>query len=296
MYQTPLNHLYNPGHTACAGCGQSIAARHVIDALGPKTIIANATGCLEVFTTRYPQSSWKVPWVHSLFENAAAMASGVYAALKHLGKDKEINILAQGGDGGTFDIGFGLISGMWERGDNILYVCYDNEAYMNTGNQYSQATPVGAATTTTPNTKTQGNQAKKKDLPAIAMAHGLSYVATATIGFPLDLVAKVKKAITFNGPKYIQVLVPCVPGWGYNSELTMILGRLAQQSGFYPVFEAEKGKITSVMKVGANPPKVEEYLKPQKRFSHLFKTDEGKKEIELIQKLVDENILKYGLK
>lgn len=296
MYQTPLNHLYNPGHTACAGCGQSIAARHVIDALGPKTIIANATGCLEVFTTRYPQSSWKVPWVHSLFENAAAVASGIYAALKHLGKDKEITVLAQGGDGGTFDIGFGLISGMWERGDNILYVCYDNEAYMNTGNQYSQATPLGAATTTTPNTKTQGNQVSKKDLPAIAIAHGLSYVATATIGFPLDLVAKVKKAITFNGPKYIQVLVPCVPGWGYNSELTMILGRLAQQSGLYPVFEAENGKITSVMKVGANPPKVEEYLKPQKRFSHLFKTDEGKKEIELIQKLVDENILKYGLK
>lgn len=289
--------LFSPGHTACAGCGLAIGARLVVGAAGRDTIITNATGCLEVTTTKYPQTSWGVPWIHSLFENAAAVASGVQASLKQKKLDKKIKVIAQGGDGATYDIGFGLISGMWERGEDILYVCYDNEAYMNTGVQASGATPYGAHTTTTPEGKQSiGSTFRKKNMVDIAIAHNLSYVATTTVGYPIDVQNKIKKALSFPGPKYVQILVPCVPGWGTDSKDTIGLAKLAHQTGLWPVFESEYGKTTSVMAPPAARPRVEEYLKPQKRFSHLFKKPEGKKEIEKIQKIADDNTAKYRVK
>lgn len=293
-YRNKFEHLLNPGHTACSGCGEILAARHVIDAAGKNSIVANATGCLEVTTSKYPESSWKVPWIHSLFENNSAVATGILAALKYKKIDKNINVLAIGGDGSTFDIGFGLLSGMFDREDNILYVCFDNEAYMNTGYQGSGSSPVGANTTTSPPGKVSvGNTSPKKNMPAIAIAHDLPYVATATVGYPLDIQAKVKKALTFQGPKYVQILVPCVPGWGSEPNLTIKIAKLAQQTGLYPVYEAENGKVTKVMPFPATLPKVEEYLKLQKRFKHLFETEQGKNEIKLIQEVADKNILTF---
>ena len=301
--------LLFPGHTACAGCGQLIAARTVADTLGPNTIVANATGCLEVTTSAYPMSSWGMPWIHSLFENASAVASGIQAALKQKGQDKKIKVVVQGGDGGTFDIGFGLISGMWERGENILYVCYDTEAYSNTGIQASGATPWAASTTTTPSGKcieekgakqcgidAIGSHQRKKDITAIALAHGLKYVAQSTAGFPDDIERKVKKALTFSGPKYIQIMTPCVPGWKINSAQTVQVGKLAAQTGLYPLLEYENGKLTNVLKVSKSRPKVDKYLELQGRFAHLFKTKQGKEQIKNIQDLADANIEKYGLR
>ena len=292
--------LFSAGHRACAGCGQAIAARTVVNALGPNTIIANATGCLEVTTTPYPESAWGVPWIHSLFENSAAVASGIYAGLKQKKQDKKIKVVAQGGDGGTFDIGFGLISGMWERNENILYVCYDNEAYSNTGMQASGATPWGSSTTTTPagSGKTidaLGSHQQKKDIIAIALAHNVKYVAQTTAGYLEDIEAKVKKAMEIEGPAYIQILAPCIPGWHIISDQTMSLSKLAAQTGLYPLLEYIDGKLVKVMKIPAKKIKVEEYLKPQRRFAHLFKSEQGKEVLKYIQKLADNNIEKYGL-
>jgi len=292
--------LLSPGHRACAGCGQMIAARLVADTLGPNTIIANATGCLEVVTTAYPESSWGMPWIHSLFENASAVASGISAALKAQGKDKEVKVVAQGGDGGTFDIGFGLISGMWERGENILYVCYDNEGYMNTGAQASAATPWAAHTTTTPSGKSPdlagiGSHFMKKDMLAIALAHGLKYAAQTTVAYPLDIIKKVKKAVATPGPSYLQILVPCIPGWKTEPKDTIELAKLAALTGIYPVVEYTDGRLTDSLKRPTQPPRVEEYLKPQGRFKHLFKDERGKKQIAYIQYLADENAKKYNL-
>ena len=292
--------LFSAGHRACAGCGQAIAAKTVINALGSNTIIANATGCLEVTTTPYPESAWGVPWIHSLFENPAAIASGIYAGLKHKKQDKKIKVVAQGGDGSTFDIGFGLISGMWERGENILYICYDNEAYSNTGMQASGATPFGSSTTTTPagSGKTIdaiGSHQQKKDIIAIALAHGLKYVAQTTAGYLEDIEAKVKKAIATEGPAYIQILAPCIPGWHIKSDQAMSLSKLAAQTGLYPLLEYIDGELVKIMKPPAKKIKVEEYLKPQRRFAHLFKSKEGGEIIKYIQALADKNIKKYGL-
>ena len=196
------NPLFRPGHTACAGCGQAIAAKLVIEAAGANTIIANNTGCLEVFTTKYPDTAWGVPWIHSLFENSAAVASGIEAALIYLGKKDAINVIAQGGDGSTGDIGLQALSGMLERGHDILYVCYDNEAYMNTGVQRSGLTPFDTNTTTSPTgEQSSGNIRPKKPVPEICNAHGIPYVATATAGFPQDLTRKVKKAISIPAKK-----------------------------------------------------------------------------------------------
>jgi len=308
--------LLSPGHRGCAGCGQMIAARIVADTLGPNTIITNATGCLEVVTTPYPESSWGLPWIHSLFENAAAVASGIYAALKTQGKDKEIypvksgeagakqfdrvKVVAQGGDGATFDIGFGLISGMWERGENILYVCYDNEAYMNTGVQASAATPWAANTTTTPagsspDIRGIGSHLIKKDMLAIALAHGLKYVAQTTVAYPLDIIKKVKKAVATPGPSYLQILVPCIPGWKIEPNQTICLAKLAALTGIYPAVEYINGQLGDVVKLPASRPPVEDYLKPQGRFKHLFRDERGKEQIAHIQKLADANVKKYGL-
>ena len=284
--------LFRPGHTACAGCGQVIAARLVIDAAGSNTIVVNNTGCLEVLSTRYPETAWSVPWIHSLFENAAAVASGVEAALIYLGKKDKINVIAQGGDGGTADIGLQALSGMLERGHDILYVCYDNEAYMNTGVQRSGLTPFSTNTTTSPaGSQSLGNIRPKKPLPEIAFAHGIPYVATATVGFIPDLQRKVKKAISIKGPKYIQIHVPCPLGWRHEPENTIQVGKAAVETGLYPIIEYENGKLAAVRKITPKP--VEEYLKLQGRFKHLLKNPV---QLKKIQEIADNNILKYGLK
>ena len=284
--------LFNPGHTACAGCGQALAARLVIDTCGPNTIVANNTGCLEVFSTKYPESSWGVPFIHSLFENAAAVASGVEAALKYLGKKENINLIAQGGDGGTADIGLQALSGMWERGHDILYVCYDNEAYMNTGIQRSGLTPFDSNTTTSPVGKgSVGNIRPKKPMPEIALAHGIPYVATASSGFPQDIQKKVKKALSIKGPKYIQIHAICPLGWRHEAGVAIDIAKLAVETGLYPLIEYENGKLVSVRKIQPKP--VEEYLKTQGRFKHLLNNSE---EVKKIQEIADGNIQKYGLK
>ena len=284
--------LFNPGHTACAGCGQALAARLVIDASGPNTIVANNTGCLEVFSTKYPESSWGVPFIHSLFENAAAVASGVEAALKYLGKKENINVIAQGGDGGTADIGLQALSGMWERGHDILYVCYDNEAYMNTGIQRSGLTPFDSNTTTSPvGQLSLGNIRSKKPMPEIALAHGIPYVATASSGFPQDIQKKVKKALSIKGPKYIQIHAICPLGWRHEAGVAIDIAKLAVETGLCPLIEYENGKLISVRKIQPKP--VEEYLKTQGRFKHLLSKPE---EVKKIQEIADKNIEKYNLR
>jgi pyruvate ferredoxin oxidoreductase beta subunit len=284
--------LFAPGHTACAGCGQSLGARLVIEAAGANTIVANNTGCLEVFSTRYPETAWNVPWIHSLFENAAAVASGIEAALIYLGKKDRVNVIAQAGDGGTADIGLQALSGMLERGHDILYVCYDNEAYMNTGVQRSGLTPFNTNTTTSPiASQSFGNIRPKKPMPEIAMAHGIPYVATATVGFVQDLQKKVKKAISIKGPKYLQIHVPCPLGWRHESSQTIQVGKLAVETGLYPLIEYENGKLTAVRQIQPKP--VEEYLKIQGRFKHLLNNPE---ELKKIQDIADNNIQKYNLK
>ncbi|MFH1662206.1 MAG: thiamine pyrophosphate-dependent enzyme [Candidatus Falkowbacteria bacterium] len=294
--------LFSPGHRACAGCGQAIAAKTVVEALGPNTIIANATGCLEVTTTPYPESAWGMPWIHSLFENPSAIASGILAALKQKnslsrkGRAGEgIKVVAQGGDGSTFDIGFGLISGMWERGENILYVCYDNEAYMNTGIQASGSTPPSAHTTTTPaGSASLGSTQMKKNMIDIALAHKLPYVAQTTTGFLADIKTKIQKAVEIEGPAYVQILSPCIPGWKIKPDVAIKIGKIASQTGIYPVMEYENGKLTSSIKTPSPRPKVDEYLKMQGRFKHLFKSKQGLEKIKEIQRLADENVEKYG--
>jgi pyruvate ferredoxin oxidoreductase beta subunit len=216
--------LFASGHRACGGCGQALAARMVADASGENTIACVATGCLEVFSSPYPDPSWRIPFLHSLFENAAAVAAGVEVAYKALNKGP-VNIIAQGGDGSTSDIGFQCLSGMFERGHNVLYVCYDNEAYMNTGVQRSGSTPLGTRTTTTPG----GKKRLKKNIPLLAADHGIPYVATATVDDYRDLQRKVKTALSIEGPKYLHILAPCPLGWGHAGDLTVQICRLAKQ-------------------------------------------------------------------
>ena len=262
------------GHRACQGCGEALGARYAIDAAMRATsgnlIAVNATGCLEVFTTPYPETSWQMPWLHSLFGNAAAVATGVAAAMRVKGRP-EVRAIAQGGDGGTTDIGFGCLSGMFERNDDVLYICYDNEAYMNTGVQRSSATPPTARTATTPAMGPEpGNVfGTGKSLPRIAVAHGIPYVATATVADLHDLERKVIKAMGIHGARYIHIHVPCPLGWGSASHDTIRLARLAVECGLFPVFEAEYGIVTSSRKI-RRPVPVDEYLKLQKRFAHLF--------------------------
>ena len=283
--------LFTSGHTACAGCGQAIAARLVIEAAGPNTIVANNTGCLEVFSTAFPESAWNVPFIHSLFENCAAVASGVEAALKFLGKKETTNVIAQGGDGGTADIGLQALSGMLERGHDILYVCYDNEAYMNTGIQRSGLTPFDTNTTTSPiGEKSFGNPRPKKPMPEIANAHGIPYVATASAGYPQDIQRKVKKALSIKGPKYIQIHVPCPLGWRHEGALTYNVAKLAVETGLFPLIEYENGKLIGVRQIQPKP--VEEYLKVQGRFKHILSNPE---ELKKIQEIANNNIQKYGL-
>jgi pyruvate ferredoxin oxidoreductase beta subunit len=260
-------------------------------------IITSATGCLEVFTTRYPRSSWQVPWIHSLFENSASIASGIEVALKALGREGEARVIAQAGDGGTADIGIGALSGMLERGHDILYVCYDTEVYSNTGFQRSGLTPIDALTTTSPTGKLSwGNATRKKDLPAIVAAHGTPYVATTSMAYPIDIDRKIKKAFTFKGPKYVQIHCACVPGWGIESNMSVKIARLAVNSGLYPLFEMENGEVVRVRKIKSEDlVPVDEYLKPQKRFAHLFKFPGGAEHVKELQQIADANIKKFAL-
>jgi len=289
----------NSGHRACQGCGEALGARYAIDAAMEAThgqlIAANATGCLEVFSTPYPETSWQISWIHSLFGNAAAVATGIAAAMKVKGR-KEVRVVAQGGDGGTTDIGFGCLSGMFERNDDVLYICYDNGGYMNTGIQRSSATPPAARTATTMAVGPEpGNPfGQGKFVPAIAMAHDIPYVATATVADLRDLEAKVRRAMELHGARYIHILVPCPLGWGTASGDTIKMARLAKETGVFPVFAAEQGVITNVLKIRKQQP-VEEYLRPQKRYAHLFGKPLRVDVIARLQELADRNIRKYGL-
>jgi len=290
------------GHRACRGCGEALAARGVLDAAwratGGRLVTVNATGCLEVFSSPYPESAWKVPWLHSLFGNAPAVASGVAAALHVTGQD-DVRVLAQGGDGGTLDIGFGTLSGMFERNDDVLYVCYDNQAYMNTGVQRSGATPPAARTATTPVVHGRGGNDMRppKDAPRIAMAHGIPYVATATIADLHDLEAKVTRAMGMRGARYLHVLVPCPLGWGSASDEAVRLARLATQTGLFPLLEAVDGEVVATTPIRRREP-VEAYLRPQKRFAHLFTPENDPGNVEVlaaIQAGADRTIARYRL-
>jgi pyruvate ferredoxin oxidoreductase beta subunit len=288
------------GHRACQGCGEALGARYALDAAMRATegqlVAVNATGCLEVFTTPYPETSWQLPWLHSLFGNAPAVATGVAAALRVKGR-KDVKVVAQGGDGGTTDIGFGCLSGMFERNDDVLYICYDNEAYMNTGVQRSSATPPAARTATTQAIgDAPGNVfGTGKNLPLIAMAHNIPYVATASVADLHDLEAKVTKAMAISGSRYIHIMVPCPLGWGSASDATINVARMAVESGLFPLFEAENGALTKVSKI-RRLVQVEDYLKIQKRFAHLFAKD-GKDQdsIDAIQAMANHNIERFGL-
>ncbi len=288
------------GHRACQGCGEALGARYVLDAAmratGGQVIAANATGCLEVFSTPYPESSWRLPWIHSLFGNAPAVASGVAAALRAKGRASEVRVVGQGGDGGTVDIGMACLSGMFERGDDVLYVCYDNQAYMNTGVQRSAATPPAARTATTePLGGHPGNElGQGKSAPLIAMAHEIPYVATATVAELRDLEAKVIRAMSFRGPRYLHVLVPCPLGWGSDPAQTIRIARLAKETGLFPVFEALHGRLAAVSQIRRKLP-VEEYLRPQRRYAHLF-ADGGRPDlVAALQAQADRNVQRFGL-
>lgn len=265
------------GHRLCAGCGASIAVRQVLLGAGEDPVVVGcATGCLEVSTTMYPYSSWKTPFIHNAFENSAATISGVEAAfngLRRAGKidsDKKVRFVAFGGDGGTYDIGLQSLSGAMERGHDMVYVCYDNGAYMNTGIQRSSATPKGAwATTSEVGSAQAGKQQRRKDLTAIIAAHDVPYVAQASISHWKDLTTKAEKAFNTPGPAFLNVFAPCPRGWRIPSSKTVEIAKLAVQTGFWPVYEVEDGVWRQTVKV-ANRKPIEEFLKPQGRFKHLF--------------------------
>jgi len=278
----PEAELFAPGHRACMGCGHGICLRLLMKAMGPRTIVSNATGCVEIFSSTYPQTSWRVPWIHVAFETAASVAAGIEAGVKILQKkgrypEKErVTILAIAGDGGTADIGLQALSGAFERFHRFVYVCMDNEAYMNTGIQRSSSTPYGGWTTTSPfGEKSIGQKTWKKNMPAIAAAHGIPYVATATPAYPFDMVEKLRKAKEAEGPAYVHVFSPCPTGWRLEPDMTVQIARLAVQTAVFPLYEIENGKY----RVTEKPPKLRpliDYLKPQRRFAHL-KEDEIKK-------------------
>lgn len=274
----PREEYLASGHRGCVGCGLALAVRLVTKALGPNVIIANATGCLEIISSCYPDTSWEVPWIHTLFENAAAVASGIEAAYKALRRkgrypaDQPVKVIAMAGDGGTADIGLQALSGALERGHEFIYVCYDNEAYMNTGVQRSGATPYGASTTTSPaGKKSIGQQTWKKNMPMIAAAHNIPYVATACPSYPFDLMNKVSKATGIKGPAYLHILSQCPTGWRSPSDTPIELGRLAVQTGVFPLYEIENGKWTVRLEPKLKP--VKEYLETQGRFRHLTEAD-----------------------
>ncbi|MBI4643167.1 MAG: pyruvate synthase subunit beta [Deltaproteobacteria bacterium] len=270
----PREEYFTSGHRSCQGCGEALAVRWVCKAIGKDAIIAHATGCMEIVSSGWPQTAWMHPWIHVAFENTSAVASGIETALKILHRKGKLKgpmpkVVAMGGDGGTTDIGLQSLSGALERGHNFTYICWDNEAYMNTGIQRSSSTPYGAMTTTSPPGKLSiGQHTQKKNMMAIAVAHGIPYVATASPSYIFDLYFKVRKALETPGPAYIHVLSVCPTGWRSATDLSVRLGRLAVESGVFPLYEVENGKY----RLTVEPPKlrpVQDYLKPQGRFRHL---------------------------
>lgn len=279
------------GHRACAGCAAPIIVRQILMASDKPVVVGSATGCLEVTTTVYPYTAWNVNFIHNAFENSAATISGVEAAFHSLKKQGKIegdfNFVAFGGDGGTYDIGFQSLSGAMERGHDMLYVCYDNGAYMNTGIQRSSATPQGANTSTTPaGKKSTGKQQYRKDLAEIIAAHHIPYVAQASVSNHRDLIAKAQKAFSIKGPKFLNVLSPCRLGWAYDPEITVDLAQMMVDSCFWPLFEVIDGEWKLSYKP-KNKPNIEEWMKLQGRFKHLFKSDEGRETIAKAQAEVD---------
>jgi pyruvate ferredoxin oxidoreductase beta subunit len=270
------------GNRACTGCGLSIVYRMGLKALGENTILVVPPSCLTVLQGLYPVASTKLPCVNVTFASTGAAATGVRGAMKALGKD-DVNVVAWAGDGGTGDIGIQALSGACERGEDIIYICYDNEAYMNTGVQRSGTTPQGVLTTTTP---IKGKLQAKKDVPAIIAAHGIPYVATASAAYPLDLYDKVKKATTIRGPKYIHVHTPCPPGWSFDTRYTIKVGKLAVETGLFDLYEIENGVLTlstpSQRLVGKARKPVKEYFASQGRFKSL-----APELVEKIQQQVD---------
>ncbi|MDD3599526.1 MAG: pyruvate synthase subunit PorB [Bacillota bacterium] len=269
--------LISSGHRACAGCGFPIIIKQALLAAENPVVVACATGCMEVCTTIYPYTAWKVPFIHNAFENAASTLSGVEAAYKSLSRqgklDKKIDFIAFGGDGGTYDIGFQALSGAMERGHNMLYICYDNQAYMNTGIQRSSATPRGANTTTSPaGTESYGKKQYRKDLSAVMVAHEIPYVAQASPSNWNDLVTKVKKALAVEGPAFMNIIQPCVLGWKYPSDQSIELAKLAVDTCFWPLYEVENGDYKLTYRPKEKKP-VEDWLKRQGRFRHLFKPE-----------------------
>ncbi|MBT8763206.1 pyruvate synthase subunit beta [Desulfohalobiaceae bacterium Ax17] len=273
----PKETLISPGHRACQGCGEILAMGMVMKAAGPNTIVANATGCMEIVTSPYPETAWRVPWLHVAFENAGAVASGIEAAVQVLHRKNKLkekpNIIAFAGDGATADIGLQSLSGALERGHDFLYVCLDNEAYMNTGIQRSSSTPYGAMTTTSPpGIKSKGQYTWKKNVAMIAAAHNIPYVATASPAYYLDLMNKVRKALAVDGPAYIQIYSPCPTGWRSKPEQSITLAKLAVQTGAFPLYEVENGRFKITQKTKELKP-IKEYLQLQRRFRHLADDD-----------------------
>jgi len=288
------------GHRACQGCGEILALRQVMKAIGSNSIVCSATGCMEIVTSPFPQTAWNVPWLHVAFENAAAVISGVEAAYKALNRKGRIDqpdvvFIGYGGDGATADIGLQALSGALERGHNIVYVCLDNEAYMNTGIQRSSSTPYGAMTTTSPpGKKSIGQSTWKKNMAAVAAAHEIPYVATASPGYPVDLMNKAKKAALVPGPAYLHIYSPCPTGWRCDPSVAVSVSKLVVQSKVFPLFEVIDGHWTLSRKI-AKPKPVSEYLKSQRRFRHLTESD-----IQFIQERIDaeyeELLTRCGLK
>ncbi len=285
-----------PGHRACHGCPETIIVRqvlHAITAMGKPVIAASSTGCLEVCTSPYPQTAWRVPWIHNAFENASSTLAAVWTAYKHFIKqgkmeDRDVKFVVFGGDGATYDIGLQWLSGVVERGQQIIYICLNNEAYMNTGVQCSGATPLGAWTTTSPVGKVlPGKTEHRKNMIGIMVANGIPYAAQAAPHAWRDLMTKVQKAVSIEGPSYIDVISPCPRGWRFPDDETIYLSRLAVETCMWPLFEVEYGKyrITS-MPIEKKP--LIDYLKAQRRFEHLF-LPENKHIIDELQRKVDED-------
>jgi pyruvate ferredoxin oxidoreductase beta subunit len=289
----PREDWFSCGHRACQGCAEALAVRLVHKILGRNTIVASATGCMEIISSSYPDTAWKIPWIHVAFENAAAVASGVESGLKVLMRKgrlpkRRITVVGMGGDGATADIGLQALSGALERGHRFLYVCYDNEAYMNTGIQRSGTTPFGASTTTSPaGRESFGQQTWKKPMPAIVAAHGIPYVATASPSYPFDLAEKVKKAQKTDGPAYIHMYACCPTGWRMAPDLAVEIGRVAVETGVFPLYEIDHGRVRITQPTPTLRPLVD-YLKPQGRFRHLLTEDNADRVKEIEARLARE--------
>ncbi|MEM5793402.1 MAG: thiamine pyrophosphate-dependent enzyme [Candidatus Aenigmatarchaeota archaeon] len=277
----PKEDLLVGGSSACQGCGAVLGLKLTLKALGKNTIIVNTSGCMTLLPT-YPFTPFKVPFIHVAIENGGAVASGISRALKM--KGQKANVVVYAGDGATYDIGFQSLSAAIERGDDFIYICYNNQSFGNTGVQRSSATPYGAYTTTTPPGKENpvGNFTEKKNMIKIVAAHHIPYAATATVGYPLDFIKKLQKAASIPGPKFIDLLTPCQPGWGYETQNAIKASKLAVETGFWPLLEIERGKFNLTFNPGKLKP-IEEYLKTQARFKHL-----DKKYVMLIQQSIDE--------